>query len=119
MSANRAAEDSAGESTYEIGIEEFAERLNEATAVFDVRNNNEYLESHLPGSINVSYPTPTDRELQAIREAAGRGAVYFICNSGYRSFEMTKMLRDLQVEVISVDGGLKAWVRSGRPLGDR
>ncbi|MFO7779723.1 MAG: rhodanese-like domain-containing protein [Nitriliruptoraceae bacterium] len=95
---------------------EAATRLEEPDAlVLDVRTPPEYLQTHLPGAVNVDFYGPSLRsELEALdREAP----VLLYCRSGQRSGNLHPLLAELGFrDVIDVRGGIIAWVEAELPL---
>jgi rhodanese-related sulfurtransferase len=96
-------------STPEISLETFAAERRQGTTV-DVRERAEYAEAHVPGAVLVPMGQLATRadELDATRR------VHVICASGNRSKAMTDLLRARGLDAVSVAGGTKAWIASGR-----
>src|SRR6188472_63017 len=97
-----------------IDPEQLAERLDgEDLIVLDVRDEREFAEAHIPGSIHLPYGELPDRqgELPRDREIAA------ICSGGKRSGLAASILQREGFErVLHVaDGGVGTWRRSGRP----
>jgi hydroxyacylglutathione hydrolase len=98
-----------------IDPEQLAERLDgEDLIVLDVRDEHEFAEAHIPGSIHLPYGELPDRqgELPRDREIAA------ICSGGKRSGLAASILQREGFErVLHVaDGGVGTWRRSGRPV---
>jgi rhodanese-related sulfurtransferase len=98
-------------STPEISLETFAAERRQGTTV-DVRERAEYAEAHVPGAVLVPMGQLATRadELDATRR------VHVICASGNRSKAMTDLLRARGLDAVSVAGGTKAWIASGRDV---
>lgn len=87
-----------------------ARNAGEVTLI-DVRNPDEYAAGHIPGARLLPLPElaghlndiPTDRE------------VHLVCQSGGRSAQAAELLGRHGINAVSVAGGTKAWVVSGRP----
>jgi hydroxyacylglutathione hydrolase len=99
-----------------IDPEQLAERLDgQDLIVLDVRDEHEFAEGHIPGSINLPYGELPDRqgELPRDREIAA------ICSGGKRSGLAASILQREGFErVLHVaNGGVGTWRRSGRPVG--
>lgn len=87
----------------------------DALTVVDVRTPAEYASGHLPGALNV----PLDRLAQAVpalREAAGRGELLVVCQSGNRSASARARLAAEGVPVLDLDGGTAGWAARGHAL---
>ena len=76
--------------------------------ILDVRTTQEFLDKHIPGSINI----PVDEVMDRVDEVQTK-TVYCVCLSGSRSQIATLLLGTRGVTVHQVDGGLKAWVAEG------
>ena len=87
-----------------------ARQAGEVTLI-DVRNPDEYAEGHIPGARLIPLPelaarvaeVPTDRE------------VHVVCQSGGRSAQGAELLGQHGIDAVSVHGGTKGWIASGRP----
>ncbi|MET9433661.1 rhodanese-like domain-containing protein [Streptomyces sp. NPDC006551] len=89
-------------------------RLGELTVV-DVRTPAEYASGHLPGALNI----PLDelgRAVPALQEAAGRGELIMVCQSGGRSASACARLAEHGVPALSLSGGTGGWVARGHEL---
>ncbi|MGW0465737.1 rhodanese-like domain-containing protein [Streptomyces sp. NPDC003027] len=89
-------------------------RLRELTVV-DVRTPGEYASGHLPGALNI----PLDqlgRAVPALQEAAGRGELLMVCQSGGRSASACARLTAHGVPALTLSGGTDAWVARGHEL---
>jgi hydroxyacylglutathione hydrolase len=86
----------------------------EAVQILDVREESEWREGHIPGSVHVPY-----HDLHGVPEQLDPGRpVAAICSSGARSATAASLLKAHGVrDVIHVaDGGVAHWGRLGRPL---
>ncbi|WP_405855708.1 rhodanese-like domain-containing protein [Streptomyces sp. NBC_00090] len=89
-------------------------RLAELTVV-DVRTPGEYASGHVPGALNV----PLDqlgRAVPELREAAARGELLVVCQSGSRSANACAQLAAHGIAVIDLDGGTSGWAARGHGL---
>lgn len=79
--------------------------------LIDVRNPEEFVADHIPGAHLIPLPELADRldEIPTDRE------VHVVCQSGGRSARATELLTEAGVDAVSVTGGTKAWIASGRP----
>lgn len=96
----------------EISHDEFVVAHESGTGVVDVRSPEEYAAGHVPGAVNV----PLDQVDVRSTELTADPAVHVICQSGGRSMKAAEMLAARGVRVLSVAGGTKAWIESGRPV---
>ncbi|MET9671491.1 rhodanese-like domain-containing protein [Streptomyces sp. NPDC006482] len=89
-------------------------RLDDLTVV-DVRTPREYASGHVPGALNV----PLDqlgRAVPGLREAAARGELLVVCQSGGRSAAACARLASHGIAATDLDGGTKGWVARGHGL---
>jgi hydroxyacylglutathione hydrolase len=96
-----------------IDPDELAERLErDELLVLDVRDEHEYAEAHIPGSINLPYGELPERQGVLPRDQA----IAAICSSGKRSGLAASILQREGFErVLHVaDGGVGTWRRAGR-----
>ncbi|MFH8370998.1 rhodanese-like domain-containing protein [Streptomyces sp. NPDC018031] len=104
-----------------LSPEQARTRLTELT-VIDVRTPGEYATGHLPGAHNVPLDH-LDTALPALRAAADRGDLLFVCASGARSDQACRRLAAQGVSAATLAGGTGAWIRLGhdvhRPAGAR
>jgi hydroxyacylglutathione hydrolase len=95
---------------------ELAERLEDGTAplVLDVRDEDEWDEGHIPGSVHVPYGELLDR----LEELPEDRPIAAVCSGGKRSGLAASILqREGFDEVIHVgQGGVGTWRRQGRPV---
>ena len=99
----------------EIGIDELDRRLAAGSALFDVREPDEYDEARIPGAVLVPLGTVAD-SVDDFRAAAQGSAVCVVCAAGGRSARAVGFLRDCGVDAVNVAGGTNAWRESGRPV---
>lgn len=82
----------------------------------DVREDEEWDAGHAPDAIHIPLATVGD-ELDQIEEEADGRPVAFICRSGNRSAEASRIAVDGGLtDVINVLGGMGAWVDAGLPI---
>ncbi|MFE5486751.1 rhodanese-like domain-containing protein [Streptomyces sp. NPDC056527] len=89
-------------------------RLGGLTVV-DVRTPGEYASGHVPGALNV----PLDqlsRALPALAQAAGRGELLVVCQSGNRSAAARAQLAAHGVTALDLTGGTTGWAARGHEL---
>ncbi|MER7959606.1 rhodanese-like domain-containing protein [Streptomyces sp. NPDC096030] len=89
-------------------------RLGDLTVV-DVRTPGEYAAGHVPGALNI----PLDRlsrALPALKEAAARGELLVVCQSGNRSARACAQLAAHGVTALDLTGGTTGWAARGHDL---
>lgn len=89
-------------------------RLRELTVV-DVRTPGEYASGHLPGALNIPLDE-LDRAVPALQEAAGRGELLMVCQSGGRSANACARLAAHGVPALTLGGGTDDWAARGHEL---
>ncbi|MFF2778653.1 rhodanese-like domain-containing protein [Streptomyces sp. NPDC058052] len=93
---------------------EARDRLADLTVV-DVRTPAEYASGHLPGALNI----PLDalgRALPALKDAATRGDLLVVCQSGNRSAAARDRLAAQGVTALDLAGGTSGWAAAGHAL---
>lgn len=98
--------------TPEISLETYAAQRAAGVTV-DVRERSEYAQAHVPGARLMPMGQLTAR----LGELDRQRPVHVICASGGRSKAMTAVLRDAGFDAVSVAGGTRAWIESGRSVG--
>jgi len=96
----------------EISVDDLAvaRGAGEAT-VIDVRNPDEYAEGHIPGARLIPLPELGDR----LAEVPTDRQVHVVCQSGGRSAQGAELLTAAGLDAVSVTGGTRGWIVSGRP----
>ncbi len=100
------------DTTPEITVDRLAREQSGGATVVDVREPNEYVTGHVPGTTLI----PRGQLSSRLGELDKRRPVYLVCASGNRSAAMTDLLRAAGYDAYSVAGGTSAWTRSGRPV---
>lgn len=77
--------------------------------LIDVREPFEHKGSRIPNAENI----PLGTVHAAAEKLKGIGTVYVHCASGNRSTEACQILSELRVNVVNVEGGIKAWSEAG------
>ncbi|MEN3314227.1 MAG: hypothetical protein V7605_461 [Acidimicrobiaceae bacterium] len=96
----------------EVDVDELDRARAGGSPVIDVRQPDEYDGGHVPGAKLI----PLAEVGMRAQEVPADGPVYVICLSGGRSARATEFLRRQGIDAISVAGGTKAWIDSGRPV---
>ena len=96
----------------EITVAEAAAMRDKGSFLLDVREPDEWAESHVPGSTLI----PLDQLHARVGELPRAHEIVVLCRSGNRS----KSGRDILIKagfarVTSMAGGLKAWAAAGQP----
>jgi hydroxyacylglutathione hydrolase len=98
-----------------IDPDELAERLEaDDLLVLDVRDDNEFAEAHIPGSVHLPYGELPERQGELPRDRQ----IAAICSGGKRSGLAASILQREGFErVLHVaNGGVGTWRRAGRPV---
>lgn len=85
-----------------ISIENFHKLLLEHPKIIDVRFPDEYEAGHIPGALNVPYPT--------IDHFEPKEKTYIICQGGVNSLHSTRKLAVRGYDVVNVEGGMSQWI---------
>ena len=99
------------DTTPEISLEAYAAERETGLTV-DVRERIEFAQGHVPGAVLVPMGQLTSRLDEIDRSAR----VHVICASGNRSKAMTDLLVAQGFDAVSVIGGTRAWLESGRDV---
>lgn len=95
-----------------IDIPTLRDHLEEGAPVFDVRQPDEYEESHVPGVRLV----PLDEVPERLEEFPDDRTVYVVCRSGGRSGKAVEFLRARGIDAVNVNGGTLAWIEAGNAV---
>ena len=85
-----------------IQTKQLKEKLGQVV-LFDVREEDEYLEGHVPTAINIPLSVLEQRYLEIEDES------YIICHSGMRSMLACQFLEAQGVATTNVTGGTLSW----------
>lgn len=97
----------------QVQVEEAARAMEEDDVVLvDVRNPDEYAQSHARGAVNI----PLDELEERRGELPSDPAPMVICGTGGRSDMAATMLRGHDLDVVDVEGGTEAWQAAGLPV---
>jgi rhodanese-related sulfurtransferase len=100
----------------ESSIDEVKQRLDrdEEICLIDVREESEWDRGHLPGAIHLSKGI-IERDIENTVPEKSRAIVLY-CGGGYRSALAADNLQRMgYTNVISMDGGWRAWLEAGYP----
>jgi rhodanese-related sulfurtransferase len=95
-----------------IDIPGLEQRLGEGALLVDVREDDEYVEAHVPGALHVPLATVPER----LGELPDDAPFFVVCAVGGRSARAVEFLRARGLDATNVAGGTNAWVDSGRPV---
>ena len=85
----------------------------DGTYLLDVREDDEWAAGHIEGSTHI----PMSGLLARVAEVPKDRDVVVVCKVGSRSAQVSAYLRQQGWDnVRNLDGGVVAWVRSGRPF---
>ena len=94
----------------EASVDELESALQAGAVLIDVRQPDEYEAGHVPGAVLVPLASVPD----ALDLFVPDGPTYVICKTGARSYRACEFLEDQGLEGINVEGGIMAWIISGR-----
>jgi rhodanese-related sulfurtransferase len=96
-----------------ISIEEAVKFRDEGAFILDVREPDEWVNFHIPGSTLIPLGELPDR----LSEVPTGQKIVVVCNSGNRSKPGRDILLDAGFpEVTSMDGGVSGWKTQGLPI---
>jgi molybdopterin/thiamine biosynthesis adenylyltransferase/rhodanese-related sulfurtransferase len=76
--------------------------------LLDVREDDEWNISHIPGALHIPLGTVVDDPREAARQC-GEGSIYVYCLAGVRSVKAAEALASVGAPAVSVTGGIRAW----------
>jgi rhodanese-related sulfurtransferase len=99
----------------EVDIVEYQKMPREGHLLIDVREDNEWAAGHAAGAIHLSKGI-IERDIEtSVPDPATKMVLY--CGGGYRSALAADALRRMGYrDVISLDGGWRAWNEEGLPV---
>ncbi|MBL7691000.1 MAG: rhodanese-like domain-containing protein [Flavipsychrobacter sp.] len=100
-----------------VSAEDFQKKMSSLKDVqlVDVRTPEEYREGHIKNSLNINVQGSSFEAEVAKLDKKRPVMVY--CRSGGRSASAQRMLIDMGfAEVINLDGGIRGWQSSGKPV---
>ena len=101
-----------------ITVTELAKRADKGDVeLIDVRTPVEYREVHANMAKNVPLDSLDPQQVMQSRNGTAQEPLYIICQSGNRSSKACQKFHEAgYANVISVDGGTKAWDEAGLPV---
>ncbi|WP_153503842.1 rhodanese-like domain-containing protein [Cumulibacter manganitolerans] len=88
------------------------DQLPADAAILDVREDDEWQAGHIDGAVHI----PLTDVPQRLSELPEGDPIYVVCRSGGRSARATEFLNSSGIEAVNVDGGMRAWEASGKPM---
>ncbi|MCA9063480.1 MAG: sulfurtransferase [Planctomycetaceae bacterium] len=101
----------------ECGINDVVRRqqAGESFHLIDVREESEFAAARIPGSLHIGRGV-LERDIEAAVPNVGEPIVLY-CGGGYRSALAALNLQQMgYTDVISMDGGFRAWREAGLPV---
>ncbi|MFA6078002.1 MAG: rhodanese-like domain-containing protein [Candidatus Paceibacterota bacterium] len=93
-----------------IKPEEVAEVLAQGATLLDVRTEDEFLDGHIPGAINIEIGEMSDEDIEQLDKEK---TYVLYCRSGGRSSRAAQMLEALDFgDVYNLEGGYMEWVKT-------
>ncbi len=93
-----------------IKPQEVAEVLAQGATLLDVRTEDEFLDGHIPGAINVEIGEMSDEDIEQLDKEK---TYVLYCRSGGRSSRAAQMLEALDFgDVYNLEGGYMEWVKT-------
>lgn len=96
----------------EIDVAEAARRHQMGTPIYDVREESEYSEAHVPGAPLIPLGAVADN----VGAFTASGEALIICRSGARSMKAAEFLRTQGIDAINIAGGTLGWIEAGFPV---
>ena len=93
-----------------IKPEEVAEVLAQGATLLDVRTEDEFLDGHIPGAINIEIGEMSDEDIEQLDKEK---TYVLYCRSGGRSSRAAQMLEALDFgDIYNLEGGYMEWVKT-------
>lgn len=86
--------------------------LPEGATIIDVREDDEWTAGHAPDAVHI----PLGELAGRLDELPADATLHLVCRGGGRSARATAYLNSNGWEAVNVDGGMKSWHASGRPM---
>lgn len=94
-----------------ISVDDLA-ALGRDASIIDVREDEEYAEARVPGTLNV----PLSRLAASTQSIPAARTVYVMCASGGRSARAVAFLEEHGFDAVNVSGGITEWYRNGHAV---
>jgi rhodanese-related sulfurtransferase len=99
----------------EISVNEYRNMPRESHLLIDVREDNEWAAGHAAGAVHLSKGI-IERDIE-VRVPDKSAAMVVYCGGGFRSALVADSLRRMgYTNVLSLDGGWRAWNEAGMPV---
>jgi rhodanese-related sulfurtransferase len=95
-----------------VPVSDVADELPEGCQLLDVRENDEWIAGHAPNAVHIPMSEISGR----LGELPQDDNLFVICRSGGRSARVTAYLNANGWDAVNVDGGMRTWADTGRPL---
>ncbi len=109
-----ATRDTVGAELELISLDRAREEVDGGAKLIDVREQNEWDESHIEAAIHVAQGELAERIDEIAPDTSQRIILY--CRSGARSAMTTQAFRASGFQAFNLTGGLLAWVDKGLPI---
>lgn len=88
------------------------DQLPQDVTLLDVREPDEWNAGHAPGAVHI----PMGELAGRLADLPNDGTLHVVCRGGGRSARATAYLNANGWDAVNVDGGMKSWHASGRPM---
>ena len=92
-----------------VDVAEAKALLADGAILLDVRRDDEWQAGHAPGAQHI----PLDQLPARAGEVPADQQVVAVCRTGARSGRATAFLRRAGIDIVNLDGGMRAWSREG------
>jgi rhodanese-related sulfurtransferase len=93
-------------------IPDISDDLPADIVLLDVREDDEWTAGHAPRAVHIPMGEVADR----LSELPADANLYVVCRLGGRSAKVTAYLNANGWDAVNVDGGMRSWADTGRPL---
>lgn len=85
-----------------------SEIKNIVGTIIDIRNNNKYIEYHIPNAINIE----AEKLIKEPEKYINKNEIYYIyCQKGITSTMICKILKIKGYNIININGGYEKWIQ--------
>jgi len=92
-----------------VDVAEARKLLDGGAVLLDVRRDDEWQAGHAPHARHI----PLDQLVARAGEVPPDQQIVAVCRSGARSGQAARFLRGSGVDVVNLDGGMRAWAHAG------